>query len=80
MGVFARIMLGLAEQASDNKTISIDATYLKARHTASSLRLKKERSGRPVRFFITSGERLYWRGCPNEWPARGRLVACRQGI
>ena len=27
MGVFARIMMGLAEQALDNKTVSIDATY-----------------------------------------------------
>ena len=27
MGVFAQIMMGLAEQAPDNKTISIDATY-----------------------------------------------------
>jgi hypothetical protein len=27
MGVFARIMMGLAEQAPDNKTIFIDATY-----------------------------------------------------
>lgn len=26
MGVFARIMMGLAEQAPDNNTISIDAT------------------------------------------------------
>ena len=41
MGVFARIMMGLAEQAPDNKTISIDATYLKAHRTASSLGLKK---------------------------------------
>ena len=41
MGVFARIMIGLAEQAPDNKTISIDATYLKAHRTASSLRFKK---------------------------------------
>ena len=41
MGVFARIMMGLAEQAPDNKTISIDATYLKAHRTASSLQLKK---------------------------------------
>ena len=30
IGVFARIMMGLAEQAPDNTTISIDATYLKA--------------------------------------------------
>ena len=41
MGVFARIMMGLAEQAPDNKTISIDATCLKAHRTASSLGLKK---------------------------------------
>lgn len=30
MGVFARIRMGLAEQDPDNKTISIDATHLKA--------------------------------------------------
>ncbi len=41
MGVFARIMTGLAAEAPDNKTISIDATYLKAHRTASSLGLKK---------------------------------------
>jgi transposase len=40
-GVFARIMTGLAAEAPDNKTISIDATYLKAHRTASSLQLKK---------------------------------------
>jgi hypothetical protein len=41
MGVFARIMMGLAEKAPDNKAISIDATYLKAHRTDSSLGLKK---------------------------------------
>lgn len=41
IGVFARIMNGLAAEDPDNKTISIDATYLKAHRTASSLRLKK---------------------------------------
>lgn len=54
MGVFARIMAGLAAEAPDNKTISIDATYplpgrglfanherVKAHRTASSLWLKK---------------------------------------
>jgi len=41
MGVFARIMEGLAAEAPDNKTISIDATYLKAHRTASSLSVKK---------------------------------------
>ena len=41
MGVFARIMMELAEQDTDNMTISIDATYLKAHRTASGLRLRK---------------------------------------
>jgi hypothetical protein len=41
MGVFARIMTGLVAEAPDHKTISIDATYLKAHRTASRLRLKK---------------------------------------
>jgi transposase len=41
MGVFARIMMGLAAQEPDNSTISIDATYLKAHRTASSLWVKK---------------------------------------
>ena len=41
MGVFARIMMGLAEQAPDDTTISIDATYRKAHPTASRLWLKR---------------------------------------
>lgn len=41
MGLFAWIMTGLAAEVPDNKTISIDATYLKANRTASSLGLKK---------------------------------------
>jgi len=28
VGLFARIMMGLAAEVPDNKTISIDATYL----------------------------------------------------
>ena len=40
-GVFARIMMGLASESTDHKTIMIDATYLKAHRTASSLRVKK---------------------------------------
>lgn len=39
--VFTRIMTGLAAEAADEKTIMIDATYLKAHRTASSLRVKK---------------------------------------
>ena len=41
MGVFARIMTGLAAEAPDNKTISIYAAYLNVHRKASSLRSKK---------------------------------------
>jgi len=41
MGVFARIMVGLASEGADHKTVMIDATYLKAHRTACSLRLKR---------------------------------------
>ena len=41
MGGFARMMAGLASEGTEQKTIMIDATYLKAHHTASSLRAKK---------------------------------------
>ena len=45
-GIFARMMEGLmieglASEAAVPKTVMIDATYLKAHRTASSLRLKK---------------------------------------
>jgi transposase len=41
MGVFARMMEGLASEGTEEKTVMIDATYLKAHRTASSLRAKK---------------------------------------
>ena len=50
-GVFARIMMGLAAESAEHKTIMIDATYLKAHRTASSLRVKKGGAG------ARSGER-----------------------
>jgi hypothetical protein len=37
-GVFARMMYGLAAEAAVPKTVMIDATYLKAHRTATSLR------------------------------------------
>jgi transposase len=40
-GVFARMMEGLASEAAIPKTVMIDATYLKAHRTATSLRSKK---------------------------------------
>jgi hypothetical protein len=41
MGVFAQMMEGLASEGTERKTVMIDATYLKAHRTASSLRAKK---------------------------------------
>ena len=41
MGVFARMMEGLASEGTKQKTVMIDATCLKAHRTASSLRAKK---------------------------------------
>jgi hypothetical protein len=41
MGVFARMMAGLAAEAAAPKAVMIDATHLKAHRTASSLRRKK---------------------------------------
>nr|WP_302054193.1 IS5 family transposase [Sphingomonas tagetis] len=39
-GVFARMMEGLSSTGADRKTVMIDATYLKAHRTASSLAKK----------------------------------------
>ena len=41
MGVFARMMEGLASESVVPTTVMIDATYLKAHRTGSSLRSKK---------------------------------------
>ncbi|MBM3098991.1 IS5 family transposase [Gluconobacter cerinus] len=48
MGIFMRMMDGLAAQKAEPRTIMIDATYLKAHRTASSLRLKKGNPGRLI--------------------------------
>ena len=40
-GVFARIMAGLAAEHREEKTVMIDATYLKAHRTATSMGVKK---------------------------------------
>ncbi len=59
MGIFMRMMDGLSAEKAEPQTIMIDATYLKAHHKASSLRLKKgirpcipgRRSrGKPIRY------------------------------
>ena len=44
-GIFLQMMEGLAAASAEPKTVMIDATYLKAHRTASSLRLKKGLSG-----------------------------------
>ena len=40
-GIFAQMMIGLAADHGEEKTVMIDATYLKAHRTASSLGVKK---------------------------------------
>ncbi len=45
MGVFTRMMEGLAAVGAERKTVMIEATYLKAHRTASSLAVKKGISG-----------------------------------
>ncbi len=40
-GVFVRMMQGLAVAGAEPKTVMIDATYLKAHRTASSLQVKR---------------------------------------
>ena len=39
--IFAAMMVGLAAEHGEEKTVMIDATYLKAHRTASSLAMKK---------------------------------------
>lgn len=45
MCVFTRMMEGLSAQKAEPQTVMIDATYLKANRTASSLGVKKGISG-----------------------------------
>ncbi|MDK8187159.1 MULTISPECIES: IS5 family transposase [Sphingomonas] len=47
-GVFTRMMEGLAAGDAEPKTVMIDATYLKAHRTASSLQVKKGNLGRLI--------------------------------
>ena len=41
MGVFARMLMELAQVGQDSDTLMIDATHLKAHRTASSLRVQR---------------------------------------
>ena len=85
-GVFARIMVGLAAEGADPKTIMIDATYLKAHRTACSLRAKKgralarsaERKAQSHRDHVRSSEGLETcrhalRQVPGDIPLRNRF-------
>ena len=40
-GIFAQMMMGLAAQHGEETTVMIDATYLKAHRTATSMGVKK---------------------------------------
>lgn len=44
-GNFARMMAGLAAEHGEQKTVMIDATYLKAHRTATSMAAKKGGAG-----------------------------------
>ncbi|MCR9140438.1 MAG: IS5 family transposase [Alphaproteobacteria bacterium] len=78
-GIFARMLLELADQGGRTDTLMIDATHLKTHRTESSLGLKKggggrligrtkggmnsklhavtDAAGRPLRMFLTAGQR-----------------------
>jgi transposase len=47
-GIFARMMVGLAAEHGEEKTVMIDATYLKAHRTATSMMAQKEGRGRLI--------------------------------
>lgn len=47
-GVFAQIMMDLAAEHGEEKTAMIDATYLKAHRTATSMGVKKGGRGRLI--------------------------------
>jgi transposase len=47
-GIFAKMMVGLAAEHGEEKTVMIDATYLKARRHATSLAAKKGGGGRLI--------------------------------
>ena len=44
-GIFARMMVGLTTDHGERKTVMIDATYLKAHRTATSMGVKKGGGG-----------------------------------
>ncbi|SFU21001.1 hypothetical protein SAMN05216236_15519 [Sedimentitalea nanhaiensis] len=68
MGVFTRIVEGSAAEAADRKSIMIDATCLKARRTASGLRLKRGRCR-----LITARQ-----GIAQQCPVYGRPRGCKR--
>ncbi len=65
MGVFAQILMGLSEQAPDNKTLSIDATYLKA-HPLPGNACSHAREGHGIQPAVKKG-------------VRGRLIGLTKG-
>lgn len=55
---------GLVAETPDTQTISIDATYVKAHRTASSLGREKEGHGRLIgRTKGGMNKTVYWTGC-----------------
>jgi len=57
-GIFARTMVGLAAEHGEEKTVMIDATYLKEHRTATSMAAKRKRERLRDR---TRGQGRGWR-------------------
>jgi transposase len=76
MGIFARMLKVLAEQACDPSTVMIDATHLKAHRTAASLRGKK---GRQTAHWTHQGRPELKAACPGrrQRPAPQPVSECR---
>ncbi len=59
-GVFAQIMMGLAAEHSDEETVMIDTTYLKAHRTTTSMGVRK---GAQASDWADRGWHEYQTGC-----------------
>ena len=74
MGVFARMMEGLASDGGEEKVVMIDVSSLKAHRTASSLRAKKG-GRRPARASDRSHQRWHEHQTPRSHRRQGPPAA-----
>ncbi|MEL6667172.1 MAG: IS5 family transposase [Pseudomonadota bacterium] len=101
-GIFARMLLELADQGGETDTLMIDATHLKTHRTATSMPAEKggrgrligrtkggmnsklhavtDALGRPLRMFLTAGQRSDYigaRGLLHDLPDAKHMLADR---